>query len=98
MIVLPATALLLSSSFPFYSWYDAVFCGGYFVFSACGGILIGCIRFRDNHRFWHHGLLGAFTGAIFVALCLSALELPKPIFSGDRGNHELAKGSIEHSF
>lgn len=75
-IVLPATVLLLSRNFPFNSWYDAIFYGGYVVFSACGGILIGYIRFRGHHRFFHHGLLVAFIGAIFGALSLSALELP----------------------
>lgn len=76
VVVLPATILLLSRNFPFDSWYDALFYAGYFVFSACGGALIGYIRFRDHHRFFHHGLLVAFAAAIFGALSLSALELP----------------------
>src|SRR5919199_2873952 len=76
IIVLPMVAVLLSTGFPFDSWYDAIFYGAYFVFSACGGVLIGYIRSRGHHKFWHHGLLVAFAGAIFGALSLSALELP----------------------
>ena len=75
-IVLPATVLLLGRNFPFNSWYDGIFYGGYLIFSVCGGILIGYIRFRGHHRFLHHGLLGAFIGAILANLSLSALELP----------------------
>src|SRR5919202_4135082 len=69
-------AVLLSTGFPFDSWYDAIFYGAYFVFSACGGVLIGYIRSRGHHKFWHHGLLVAFAAAIFGALSLSALQLP----------------------
>jgi hypothetical protein len=76
VIVLPTTVLLLSRNFPFDSWYDAIFYGGYFGFSALGGTLIGYIRFVGYHSFFHYGLLVAFAGAIFGALSLSALELP----------------------
>ena len=38
--------------------------------------MIGYIRYRGHHRFFHHGLLVAFAGAILGALSLSALELP----------------------
>jgi hypothetical protein len=76
VIVLPATVLLLTRNFPFDSWYDAIFYGGYLGFSALGGTLIGYLRFMGYHRFFHHGLLVAFAGAIFGALSLSALELP----------------------
>ncbi len=59
---------VLRSYLPFYV--------GYFIFSACGGFIIGYIRFRGHDRWIHHGLSLAFAGATFGALSLSALDLP----------------------
>ena len=75
-VLLPMMVLLLSNNFPFDSWYDFPFYAAYFIFSACGGAIIGYIRFRGLHRWLHHGLSLAFAGAIFGALSLSALQLP----------------------
>ncbi len=76
IILLPVVILLLSNDFPFDSWYDVPFYAGCLIFSACGGVVLGYIRFRGYDRWLHHGLSVAFAGAIFGALCLSALELP----------------------
>ena len=76
IILLPIAILLLSKNFPFNSWYDLPFYAGYFTFSACGGVILGYIRFRGHRKWVHHGLSVAFAGAIFGALSLSALELP----------------------
>jgi hypothetical protein len=76
VILLPLVVLLLIKDFPFDTWYDLPFYAGYFIFSACGGFIIGYIRFRGQDRWIHHGLSLAFAGAIFGALSLSALDLP----------------------
>src|SRR5215210_4885619 len=76
VILLPIGVLLLSSNFPFDSWYDVPFYAGFFMFSAFGGLIIGYIRLWEHDQWLHHGLSLAFTGAIFGALSLSALELP----------------------
>ena len=76
VLLLPVIALLIVSRFPFDSWYDAPFYGGYFGLSALGGLVIGYIRFKGHDRWIHHGLSLAFASAIFAALCLSALQLP----------------------
>jgi hypothetical protein len=76
IILVPLMVLLLSSDFPFDSWYDVPFYVGYFAFSALGGVVIGYIRFWGHDRWLHHGLSLAFVGAIFGALSLSAMELP----------------------
>ncbi len=76
VILLPIVVLLLIKDFPFDTWYDLPFYVGYFIFSACGGFIIGYIRFRGHDRWIHHGLSLAFAGAIFGALSLSALDLP----------------------
>jgi len=71
--------LWLWSEFPLDTWYDLPFLGGYFIFSAIGGIVLGYIRFWGHDRWWHHGLILAFIGSIFAGLCLSALELPRDL-------------------
>ena len=76
LLLLPVVALLIMSGFPADSWYDAPFYGGYFIFSAVGGLVMGYIRFKGQDRWIHHGLSLAFVGSIFAALCLSALQLP----------------------
>ena len=76
VVLLPLVILLLSYDFPFDTWYDAPFYAAYLMFSACGGAIIGYIRFRGLYRWLHHGLSLAFAGAIFGALSLSALALP----------------------
>jgi hypothetical protein len=76
LILLPLVVLWLWSEFPVDTWYDLPFMGGYFIFSALGGIVLGYIRFWGHDRLWHHGLVIAFVGSILAGLCLSALELP----------------------
>ena len=76
LTLLPLVILWLWSEFPVDSWYDLPFLGGYFIFSALGGIVLGYIRFWGHDRWLHHGLVLAFTGSIFAGLCLAALELP----------------------
>lgn len=76
VVLLPIVILLLIHNFPFDSWYDLPFYSGYFICSACGGVIIGYIRFRGYDRWLHHGVLVAFAAAIFGALSLSALQLP----------------------
>jgi hypothetical protein len=76
LILLPLVMLWLWSEFPVDSWYDLPFLGGYIIFAALGGAVLGYIRFWGHDRWWHHGLILAFIGSIFAGLCLSALELP----------------------
>jgi hypothetical protein len=76
LTLLPLVIVWLWSEFPLDSWYDLPFLGGYFIFCALGGIVLGYIRFWGHDRWWHHGLVLAFVGSIFAGLCLSALELP----------------------
>ena len=79
LTLLPLVMLWLWSEFPLDTWYDLPFLGGYFIFSAIGGIVLGYIRFWGHDRWWHHGLILAFIGSIFAGLCLSALELPRDL-------------------
>lgn len=74
--LLPITVLLVVKTFPFDHWYDLPFYGGYLIFSAVGGVVLGYIRYWGHDRWLHHGLSLAFAGAVFAALSLSALELP----------------------
>jgi hypothetical protein len=76
LLLLLVVVLLVVSGFPFDSWYDAPFYAGYFLFSAVGGFILGYIRYKGHYRWTHHGIAFAFGGAIFAALCLSALQLP----------------------
>jgi hypothetical protein len=76
LTLLPLVMVWLWSEFPLDSWYDLPFLGGYLIFSAFGGIVLGYIRFWGHDRWLHHGLVLAFIGSIFAGLCLSALELP----------------------
>jgi hypothetical protein len=76
VVLLPITVLLVAKMFPFDHLYDLPFYGGYLIFSAVGGIVLGYIRYWGHNRWLHHGLSLAFAGAIFAALSLSALELP----------------------
>jgi hypothetical protein len=79
LILLPLVILWLWSEFPLDTWYDLPFLGGYFAFSAFGGVVLGYIRFWGHDRWVHHGVLFAFIGSIFAGLCLSALELPRDL-------------------
>jgi hypothetical protein len=74
--LLPITILVLIMMFPLDTWHDLPFFGGYLIFSAIGGIVLGYIRYWGHDRWLHHGISFAFAGAIFAALSLSALELP----------------------
>jgi hypothetical protein len=74
--LLPLTVLLVTKMFPFDHLYDLPFYGGYVIFSAIGGAVLGYIRYWGHDRWLHHGLSLAFAGAIFAALSLSALDLP----------------------
>ena len=76
VVLLPITVFLVAKMFPFDHLYDLPFYGGYVIFSAVGGIVLGYIRYWGHNRWLHHGLSLAFAGAIFAALSLSALELP----------------------
>jgi hypothetical protein len=76
LTLLPLVILWLWSEFPVDTWYDLPFLGGYLIFSALGGIILGYIRFWGHDRWLHHGLILAFIGSIFAGLCLAALELP----------------------
>ncbi len=76
LVLLPLVILWLWSEFPLDHWYDLPFLGGYFTFSALGGVVLGYIRFWGYDRWMHHGVALAFAGSIFAGLCLSALELP----------------------
>ena len=74
--LLPLAVLLVTKMFPFDHLYDLPFYGGYVIFSAIGGAVLGYIRYWGHDRWLHHGLSLAFAGAIFAALSLSALDLP----------------------
>lgn len=76
LALLPMTILLVAKAFPFDHLYDLPFYGGYLIFSAIGGVVLGYIRFWGHDKWLHHGVSLAFAGAIFAALSLSALELP----------------------
>ena len=79
LILLPLVILWLWSEFPLDTWYDLPFLGGYFTFSALGGVVLGYIRFWGHDRWKHHGVVLAFIGSIFAGLCLSGLELPRDL-------------------
>jgi hypothetical protein len=79
LVLLPLVILWLWSEFPLDHWYDLPFLGGYFTFSALGGVVLGYIRFWGYDRWAHHGVVLAFAGSIFAGLCLSALELPRDL-------------------
>ncbi len=79
LVLLPLVMLWLWSEFPLDHWYDLPFLGGYFTFSALGGVVLGYIRFWGYDRWMHHGVALAFAGSIFAGLCLSALELPRDL-------------------
>ena len=79
LVLLPLVILWLWSEFPLDHWYDLPFLGGYFTFSALGGVVLGYIRFWGYDRWMHHGVALAFAGSIFAGLCLSALELPRDL-------------------
>jgi hypothetical protein len=79
LVLLPLVMLWLWSEFPLDHWYDLPFLGGYFTFSALGGVVLGYIRFWGYYRWMHHGVVLAFVGSIFAGLCLSALELPRDL-------------------
>ena len=79
LALLPLVMLWLWSEFPVDTWYDLPFLGGYFAFSALGGVVLGYIRFWGYDRWLHHGVVFAFIGSIFAGLCLSALELPRDL-------------------
>ena len=79
LVLLPLVLLWLWSEFPFDTWYDLPFLGGYFTFSALGGVVLGYIRFWGYDAWMHHGMAFAFAGSILAGLCLSALELPRDL-------------------